>query len=102
MVSFSSLPLQFVTLMGLGFSIFAAVLFVQTLYRFLSGHAIEGFTTVILLLLIVSSILMLSLGIIGQYVAKIYEEIKGRPRYLVRRRLSGRHEPADDGPRAGV
>lgn len=89
MVSFSSLPLQFVTLLGAGFSIFAAILFVQTIFRWLSGHAIEGFTTVILLLLIVSSILMLSLGIIGQYVAKIYEEIKGRPRYFVRHRLSG-------------
>ena len=43
----------------------------------------EGFTTVILLILIIGSIIMISLGIIGYYIARIYDEIKGRPRYLI-------------------
>ena len=47
------------------------------------GQALEGFTTVILLLLIIGSILMLSLGIIGYYIAKIYEETQNRPRFIV-------------------
>lgn len=51
------------------------------------GHALEGFTTVILLLLIIGSIIMISLGIIGCYISKIYEEVKGRPRYLVSRKI---------------
>ena len=59
------------------------VLGVQTLIRYLFGNALEGFTTVILLQLFIGSMLMISLGIIGMYLMKIYHEIKGRPRYLV-------------------
>lgn len=81
--SFSSAPLQLVTLTGVVFLIFALVLAVQTLIRFVTGDALEGFTTVIMLQLISSSILMLAIGIIGYYIAKIYDEVKGRPRYIV-------------------
>lgn len=83
-VSFSSAPLHFVTWSGVVFLGFAVLLAAQTMYRWMAGGAIEGFTTVILLILIVSSILMLSLGIVGQYLAKIFDEIKGRPRFLVK------------------
>lgn len=81
--AFSALPLQIVTLAGIVFMLFAAVFGLQTLYVLLMGHAVTGFTTVILLLLIVGSFLMISLGIIGEYLAKIYDEVKGRPRYIV-------------------
>ena len=81
--SFSSVPLQVVTLFGFIFFVAAVVLGVHTLSVFISGYAIEGFTTVILLLLIIGAMLMISLGILGLYVAKIYEEIKGRPPYLI-------------------
>jgi len=54
------------------------------LYLKLAGRAVSGFATVILLQLIVGSLLMISLGIIGEYLARIYEEVKGRPRYLVK------------------
>lgn len=87
--SFSSFPLQFVTVTGLVFLGFSVVLGVQTLYQKFSGHAVDGFTTVILLLLIIGSLLMLSLGIIGSYIARIYEEVKGRPRYVVADVLDG-------------
>ena len=43
----------------------------------------EGFTTVILLILIIGGFLMLSLGSIGHYIARIYEEVKGRPKYFI-------------------
>ena len=45
--------------------------------------SLEGFTTVIMLQLITSSILMIAVGIIGYYIAKIYDEVKDRPRYIV-------------------
>ena len=48
-----------------------------------SGTAFTGFATVVLLELIIGSLLMISLGIIGEYLACIYEEVKGRPRYIV-------------------
>lgn len=81
--SFSTLPLQVVTVMGVVSILFSVVLFVQTLFNFLSGTAVEGFTTVILLILIIGGFLMLSLGIIGHYIARIYEEVKGRPKYII-------------------
>lgn len=87
--SFSSAPLQLVTLSGIVFLIFALALSVQTLVKFLTGDALEGFTTVIMLQLISSSILMLAIGIIGYYVAKIYDEVKGRPRYIVAEETGG-------------
>ena len=81
--SFSTLPLQLVTIMGMVSILFSVILFVQTLFRFLTGTAVEGFTTVILLILIIGGFLMLSLGIIGHYIARIYEEVKGRPKYII-------------------
>lgn len=81
--SFSTLPLQLVTVMGVISILFSAVLAVQTLVRFLMGNSVEGFTTVILLILIIGGFLMLSLGIIGHYIARIYEEVKGRPKYII-------------------
>ena len=84
--SFSTLPLQVVTFMGLISIAFSVVLAIQTLVRFLLGNSVEGFTTVILLILIVGGCIMMSLGIIGHYIARIYEEVKGRPKYIIRRK----------------
>jgi glycosyltransferase involved in cell wall biosynthesis len=82
--SFSTFPLHLVTLSGVLVFLFSLILGVQTLYKKLSGQAVTGFATVILLELIIGSLLMVSLGIIGEYLARIYEEVKGRPRYVVR------------------
>jgi glycosyltransferase involved in cell wall biosynthesis len=81
--AFSSLPLQLVTFAGGLFLVFSVILGAQTIYLKLSGQAVSGFATVILLELIIGSCLMISLGIIGEYLARIYREVKGRPRYLV-------------------
>ena len=89
--AFSWFPLQLVTLAGAIFLIFSVLIGAETLYLKLSGRAVSGFATVILLELIIGSFLMISLGIIGEYVARIYEEVKGRPRYIVAESI----EPAD-------
>ena len=81
--SFSTLPLQLVTFMGMISILFSVILAIQTVIKYLSGTAVEGFTTVILLVLIIGGFIMLSLGIIGHYIARIYEEVKGRPRYII-------------------
>lgn len=85
--SFSTLPLQLITFAGVLFLIFALVVGVQTAVVVLLGHAVSGFATVILLLLIIGSLLMISLGIIGEYLARIYDEVKRRPRYLIERSI---------------
>ena len=81
--SFSAAPLQFVTIMGIIMFLISIVLGIETLIRKFMGTAAEGFTTVIILQLFSSSMIMISLGIIGYYIAKIYEEMKGRPKYIV-------------------
>lgn len=86
-VAFSTVPMQCVTVAGVAVFLMAIVLGIQSLVRYFSGHAVEGFTTVILLILMIGSIIMISLGIIGYYIAKIYEEVKARPRYLISKRI---------------
>lgn len=81
--SFTSMPLQIITGMGIFLIFLSFILGIHTLYRFISGSAAEGFTTVILLLLFIGGCLMMSLGIIGIYISKIYNEVKQRPQYLI-------------------
>ena len=94
--SFSSLPLQFVTFIGILFLLGSVVLGIQTLVMKLRGLAIGGFTTVILLLLIVGSCLMISLGMIGMYIARIYNEVKARPRYIISEEYKKSEDDCDD------
>ena len=82
-VSFSTAPMHLMTFLGASFAFLAAVLGAHTFWVWLSGNAVPGFTTVILLLIAVASILMIGLGIIGVYIAKIYEEVKRRPGFIV-------------------
>jgi len=81
--AFTAIPLQLVTISGIVIFLLAILLGVQTIIRYISGTAVEGFTTVILLLLFIGSIIMISLGIIGYYLSKIYDEIKHRPKFIV-------------------
>lgn len=90
-VSFSTVPMQCVTVAGVLVFLMAIVLGIQSLIKYFSGRAVEGFTTVILLILIIGSVIMISLGVIGYYIAKIYEEVKGRPRYLIARTTERRN-----------
>ena len=76
--SFSSAPMQIVTVLGLVTLVFSLVIGIQTLVKWFGGSAVPGFTTVII-----------RLGIIGYYIAQIYAQIKGRPRYIVARRCGG-------------
>lgn len=83
-VSFSTRPLTIISVLG-GLAMLIGVVFgIQTLVRWASGRALEGFTTVILLLLFMGGAILLSLGIIGGYISAIYQEVKQRPRYVVR------------------
>jgi glycosyltransferase involved in cell wall biosynthesis len=82
-VSFTSAPLQIVTVLGMLTLILGVVVGADALIAWFQGRAVSGFATTIITLLIVGSFIMISLGIIGEYIAKIYDEIKARPPYLV-------------------
>lgn len=75
--------MQIVTILGFIMLFITAVFGVWAFIDKISGRALEGMTTVILILIFIGSVMMISLGIIGYYVARIYEEIKGRPKYIV-------------------
>lgn len=81
--SFTSAPLQLVTGIGVITFIISIILGINTLYNKIWGNSAAGFPTVIILQLLTTSIIMFSLGIIGFYISKIYEEIKNRPRYII-------------------
>lgn len=86
-VSFSSAPMMLVGFTGILGFLFAVILGIQTLVNYFSGNAVEGFTTVILLILIMGSFILMGMGVIGYYIAKIYEEVKCRPRYIISKRI---------------
>ena len=85
--SFSTLPMQIVTVIAALFLVLAVIIGVKALVMFFSGTAVEGFTTVILLQLISGGAILFGIGVIGWYIARIYEEVKQRPRYIVAERI---------------
>lgn len=91
-VAFTTLPLQFVTIGAGGCFICSLLLLIYSLVRYFTGHAVEGYTTLLIVMLFIGGAVMMSLGIIGYYIARIYEEVKRRPRYIVSRIIHGGHE----------
>lgn len=83
MTSFSSIPLHFITILGVLTFLVSIVFSAKALYDKFTGVALGGFTTVIVLQLFIGSILMISLGLIGIYLARIHDEVKRRPGYLI-------------------
>lgn len=88
--SYTSVPLHCITALGIIMFFGAVLLGIQTLYMKFTGKATSGFTTVILLQLIIGSSIMISLGMIGIYLTKIYKEVKSRPRYLISKCVRGK------------
>lgn len=80
---YTSKPLMLTMHIGILFLVFAFILGIHTIYNFFSGHAISGFSTVILLQLIIGSAVLICLGLIGLYISRIYDEVKLRPPYII-------------------
>ena len=91
-ISFSSLPLRIVTWFGFAGIVFSLGLTIQTLWYKWQGYAEAGFPTVILLILVMGSMILLGLGLIGEYIAEIYREVKRRPVYIIAQSLSSPQE----------
>ncbi len=81
--SFTSAPMQLVTILGIIVFIVGLATSIEALVRFIQGTAQAGFTTVIILQCFTGSFIMIGLGIIGFYISKIYDEVKGRPKYII-------------------
>ena len=83
LTSFTSAPLHVVTVLGGLSLIFRLLLAVWTLVRYFTNNAVAEFSTVIVVQLFGNSIIMLSLGAIGEYLGSIYQESKRRPRFVI-------------------
>ncbi|MDI3542496.1 MAG: polyisoprenyl-phosphate glycosyltransferase [Candidatus Atribacteria bacterium] len=82
--SFSDKPLKIATYVGIPLSLFSLVLFLVVLFQYLGGkNTFYASSLIGALNLLVSGIVLLALGIIGEYIGRIYEEAKGRPLYIV-------------------
>jgi glycosyltransferase involved in cell wall biosynthesis len=83
-VSYSSMPLRIAHVISALFLLFSVVLGIDALFLWATGRALTGFTTVIILILLASGLQLGVLAIIAVYLAAIYEEVKRRPRYVIR------------------
>lgn len=94
LVSYSFVPLRLVSNMGLLVSASALAFMVYILVARLSGgQTIEGWTSTVVIVLFLGGIQLLALGIIGEYMGRVFEEVKGRPRYVVGEVLGLPHQP---------
>lgn len=100
LTAYSAAPLFLVFWLGVLMGIGAVIMAVETLIVYFTNNAATGFSTVILLQLFIGSGIMISLSIIGMYIAKIYDEVKGRPRYLIRRARGSALEASPENVRA--
>lgn len=82
-ICFSYKPLHIVTFLGIVFILLGFGVCIDAVISYFKGLASSGFPTTVILLLIGFGSVMLSLGIIGVYIAQIYDEIKGRPQYII-------------------
>ena len=101
--SFSTVPIRLVSLLGLGLVFLSGLYLVWVLYlKLFTDRTVQGWSTVVVLVLVFGGVQLLSLGVVGQYVGRIFEEVKRRPLYIVEERVdtdAGREavgEPADE------
>lgn len=82
--SFSSFPLQLATYTGIFTSIAAFIGILWTLYsRFITHNTIQGWSSIMIVVLFLGGIQLLALGMIGEYLGRVFDEVRGRPLYLI-------------------
>ncbi|MFZ3060719.1 MAG: glycosyltransferase family 2 protein [Candidatus Methanoperedens sp.] len=86
--SFSSMPLHISMVLGLLISLLSFIYLVYALYiRFFTNEALEGWTSIIISVLFIGGIQLISIGILGEYLGKIFYEVKKRPRYIINKKI---------------
>ena len=85
--SFSVKPVKMVFYLGIIFIIIAFFIFIYTMYRYLHHDVIEGWTSLMLSIWFCTGVILSALGIVGEYVGKIFIEVKERPRFVIETQL---------------
>lgn len=83
MIAFSYAPLNFIMMLGMIVVVIGAIFGIDAFASFLHGNTTDGYPTLIFLLVMSTGVIMISLGIVGVYIAKIYEQVKDRPQYII-------------------
>ncbi len=83
--AFSTVPLFATAWAGLFATVFAVLLAIDTLYNYVRGYAVSGFTTVIMAMAFFAGLTLMGIGVVAVYMAKVLDEVKGRPVYIVRK-----------------
>ncbi|WP_294535115.1 glycosyltransferase family 2 protein [uncultured Bacteroides sp.] len=86
--SFSVKPLRLITMLGLFFIIISLGAIIYALSGFISGNVIPGWTSLLISLWFIGGAILTAIGIIGEYIGKIYKEVKRRPRYFIEKRVN--------------
>lgn len=86
--SFSTFPMRLVLYFGVFNFLIAMVIVAYIFFSFIIGHTVPGWTSTMLPLTFFSGSNMMALGLIGEYIGKIYEEVKGRPRYIIEKTVN--------------
>ena len=86
--SFSVKPLRLITTFGLLFMFVAIVIIGYALYEHLIGHTIVGWTSLLVSMWFIGGAILTAIGIIGEYIGKIYKEVKRRPRYFIEKQIN--------------
>ncbi len=81
--SFSVKPLRIIFIVGFLFLFLTIIAGIYVLYQYFNHNVVSGWSSLILSLWFIGSIVIISLGIIGEYIGKIYTEVKGRPRFNI-------------------
>lgn len=94
--SFSIRPLQLITLLGLTFMLISVGVIIYGIVKHFEGQTIEGWTSLMVSIWFIGGAILVACGIIGEYVGKIYIEVKRRPRYFIEKTTT------DDDPLADI
>lgn len=86
--SFSVKPLRLITMLGLFFIVISLAAIIYALSGFISGNVIPGWTSLLISLWFIGGAILTAIGIIGEYIGKIYKEVKRRPRYFIEKRVN--------------
>ena len=81
--SFSVKPIRFITATGFLISIISVIMFIYTIVRHILGFTVVGWSSLIISLWFLGGVQILSIGVIGEYIGKIYMETKARPRFII-------------------
>ncbi|MDO4548576.1 MAG: glycosyltransferase family 2 protein [Clostridia bacterium] len=90
--SFSVKPIRIIVTMGCVFALIGVIMAIYALASHFAGHTAAGWTSIMISLWVIGGVQLIALGLIGEYVGKLYSEVKRRPRYIIEKYVDKKHD----------